>query len=158
MENENIYKAPESGLKVETNDPLEYAGFWIRVGAAIIDTIMILVVTLPLLYMVYGDLVWNSTEMSNGTLDLIISYVFPAVATISFWFYKSATPGKMLVGIEVISLGENKKLSWGQSIGRYCAYYLSMLVLMLGIIWIAFDKKKQGWHDKLANTVVVKKR
>ena len=47
-------------------------------------------------------------------------------------------------------------LTWGQSVGRYLGYFLATLPLGLGLIWVAFDKKKQGWHDKLAHTVVVK--
>jgi len=48
--------------------------------------------------------------------------------------------------------------SLGQAIGRYLAYFVSALVLGLGFIWIAFDTRKQGWHDKLAGTVVVRAR
>lgn len=73
------------------------------------------------------------------------------------WLYKSATPGKMLFGLKIVGLGSEPNLSVGKSIGRYFAYYLSMLVLFHGFIWVAFDPRKQGWHDKLANTVVVKK-
>lgn len=43
-----------------------------------------------------------------------------------------------------------------QLVGRYLAYYMSMRPLGLGLIWVVFDKRKQGWHDKLAGTVVVK--
>jgi uncharacterized RDD family membrane protein YckC len=42
-------------------------------------------------------------------------------------------------------------------VGRYFAYFLSTIPLGLGLIWVAFDKRKQGWHDKLAGTVVIKK-
>ena len=45
-------------------------------------------------------------------------------------------------------------LSVGQSIGRYFGYYVSTIPLLLGLIWVAFDSRKQGWHDKLAGTVV----
>ena len=47
-------------------------------------------------------------------------------------------------------------LSKPQALGRYLAYYLAILPLMLGIVWVAFDRRKQGWHDKLAGTVVLR--
>ena len=49
------------------------------------------------------------------------------------------------------------KPSTGQFIGRYLCYYLSSLLLGLGFIWVAFDSRKQGWHDKLAGTLVVRR-
>ena len=158
MTNENVYQAPDSDLEVGNHDELKFAGFWIRIVASIVDCILILLVTMPLLSLIYGTDYWLSQTFIQGVWDFIISYVLPAIVVISFWFYKSATPGKMIFGLKVISLGTSSKLTVGQSIGRYFAYFLSILVFFLGFIWVAFDKKKQGWHDKLANTAVVKSR
>lgn len=158
MEEDNIYQPPASVLERVSEDEPVYAGFWIRVGASIIDTILILAITLPLVSLIYGASYWESDSWLSGVWDLLISYIFPAIAVILFWQYKSATPGKMAFGLKVISLGESNKLSVGQSIGRYLGYYPAMLVFMIGIIWVAFDKRKQGWHDKMANTAVVKRR
>lgn len=155
MQDENLYQPPSSDLLSERNTELRYAGFWIRVAAALIDTLLMMMITFPLLMTIYGSEILQSGAMINGVWDFLISYIFPAVAVILFWIYKSATPGKMLCGLKVISLGKSEKLSVGQSIGRYLAYYPATLVLMLGLIWVAFDKRKQGWHDKLANTAVV---
>ena len=156
MKEENLYQAPDSDLGIPEQDETRYAGFWIRVVASIIDTLLIAVVTLPILVSIYGTEYW-SESFAGGVWDVLISYIFPAVAIILFWIYKSATPGKMLLGLEVDNLGESSKLSVGQSIGRYVAYFPSMLILFLGVIWVAFDKRKQGLHDKLANTAVIKK-
>lgn len=158
MTNENIYQAPSSDLGVEEEPELVYAGFWIRVGASIVDSIIILLITLPILTAIYGASYWSSNTFIHGSWDFLFSYVFPAIAVILFWIYKSATPGKIVFGLRVISLGESKKLSTGQAIGRYFAYYPAMLIFFLGFIWVAFDKRKQGWHDKLANTAVIKSR
>jgi uncharacterized RDD family membrane protein YckC len=49
------------------------------------------------------------------------------------------------------------KPSTGQLIGRYLAYYVSTLPLCLGFLWVAFDKRKQGWHDRIAGTLVIKR-
>ncbi len=153
---DNIYQSPESEL-IE-NEEHHFAGFWIRVGASIIDSIFMILITFPFLSLIYGADYWMSEMFVMGIWDFLISYVFPMIAVILFWLYKSATPGKMIVGIEVISLGYTRKLSIGQSVGRYFAYFPSMIVLFLGFIWVAFDKRKQGWHDKLSNTAVVRKR
>ena len=57
----------------------------------------------------------------------------------------------------IVDSRTGEKPSSGQMIGRYLAYYLSMLPFFLGFIWVAIDERKQGWHDKLARTVVVRK-
>jgi uncharacterized RDD family membrane protein YckC len=62
----------------------------------------------------------------------------------------------MAVGARIVDARTGGRPSTGQLIGRYFAYYVSILPLMLGFIWVAFDARKQGWHDKLANTVVVR--
>ena len=137
----------------------EYAGFWIRVGASLIDVTLLLMVTLPLTLMIYGsEAVWNSEEIILGPADFLINYSLPFFATIIFWMYKSATPGKMILKLKILDEKTGNKLTIGQSIGRYLAYFPAMLVLLLGIFWVAWDKKKQGWHDKLAKTVVVRNK
>ena len=106
----------------------EYVGFWARLGASIIDTVLVVVICFPLLTLIYGKEYWSSTQLVQGPADLLLNWVLPAVAVVLFWVYRQATPGKIV----------------------------SMLPLMLGFIWVAFDARKQGWHDKLANTVVVR--
>jgi uncharacterized RDD family membrane protein YckC len=140
------------------NEEYEYAGFWIRVGATFIDVFLLSIILLPLTMMVYGDLTWKREGLILGFADFLINYVLPFVATILFWLYKSATPGKMVLNIKVVDADTGEKLSVGQSIGRYFAYIPAMAILMIGIIWVVFDKRKQGWHDKLAKTVVIRKR
>lgn len=145
------------GLKLETVD-LEYVGFWPRVGASLIDTILIGVVIWPVLTAFYGDTYWTSESLVQGPMDFLLSWVFPAVAVILFWAIKQATPGKMAVSAKIVDAKTGNAASTGQLIGRYLAYYVSMLPLGLGFIWVAFDARKQGWHDKLAGTVVVRKK
>ena len=62
----------------------------------------------------------------------------------------------MAFSARVVDAGTGKTLSAGQSIGRYLAYFVSALPLGLGLFWVAWDEKKQGWDDKLAGTVVVR--
>jgi len=136
---------------------VEYAGFWIRTGAAIIDSILIIIIIAPILTAVYGGDYWLNEAHSQGVLDIFLNYILPAIAVIIFWVYKSATPGKMATKLTIVDAKTGAKPSTGQFIGRYLGYYVSMLPFFLGIIWIAFDKRKQGWHDKLAGTVVIKR-
>ena len=134
----------------------EYAGFWIRVGAALIDTVLILIVITPILFTIYGESYWTEDTMLHGFWDLIFGYVLPAVIVIVFWVYKSATPGKMATKLIIVDAQTGGKPSTRQFIIRYVGYYLAMLPLFLGIIWVGIDKRKQGWHDMLAGTVVLR--
>jgi uncharacterized RDD family membrane protein YckC len=151
--------APVSDPSQPNLDELETAGFWIRVGASIIDSIIILLITLPILIWIYGAAgFFGSETLVAGPADFFLSYVFPFVWTIAFWLTKEATPGKMLLGLRVVTAATGEKLSPGRAIGRYFAYIPSALVFCLGFIWVAFDDRNQGWHDKLAGTLVVRNR
>jgi len=85
-----------------------------------------------------------------------VTWVLPAIAVIIFWMTKQATPGKMVISATIVDADSGKAPTTGQLIGRYLAYYVSSIPLGLGFLWVAFDRKKQGWHDKLAGTVVVR--
>ena len=139
---------------------MEYVGFWARVLAAMIDSVLILLVIAPLLYWIYGPsyLAMAGLGGSSGTLDFLLNWVFPAVAVVVFWIYRQATPGKMVIGAKIVDATTGMPPSTGQLIGRYLGYYVSMIPCFLGMLWIAFDARKQGWHDKLAGTVVIKDR
>lgn len=135
----------------------KYAGFWIRVAAALIDTLLIMVIIAPALSAFYGIEYWTESRGQFEPADILLNYVFPALAIIVFWIYKSATPGKLMFGIEIIDAESGGKLTTAQCVGRYLSYYVATLPLLLGLIWVAFDKRKQGWHDKLAGTLVIYK-
>jgi len=137
---------------------LEYVGFWLRAWASLIDGVLIMCVTLPILLVFYGESYWDSTELINGPMDFIVSWVFPIVATIAFWVLKNATPGKMAIATKIVDSKTGNAPSMGQYVGRYFAYWLSAIPLGLGFLWVAFDSRKQGWHDKLAGTVVVRSK
>ena len=141
-------------------DDVEYAGFWIRVVAAIIDTVLMVAILMPILIGIYGRDYFDmaQTGLVAGAADFLLSYVAPAIAVIVFWVYKAATPGKMIVSAKIVDATTGNNPTLGQSIGRYLGYYVSIIPLFLGLIWVAFDPRKQGWHDKLANTVVVRTR
>lgn len=145
-------------MATNENHDLAYAGFWIRVWAPIIDTVLIAIITVPILLAIYGTQYFESEKIIEGPMDFLISWVLPAIAVITFWVYRAATPGKMAISSKIVDAQTGDQPSTGQFVGRYFAYFISILPLGLGIFWVAFDKKKQGWHDKLAGTVVVRKK
>ena len=147
----NLPTAPDAGA-------LEYVGFWPRVGASLIDTVLVMVVCLPLVTLVYGRSYWTSEAFLQGPADFLINWLLPAIAVILFWIYRQATPGKMAIAARIVDADTGGKPSTRQLVIRYLGYYVSMLPLMAGIVWVAFDPRKQGWHDKLAGTVVVRPR
>jgi len=135
---------------------IEYAGFWVRVGAALIDMVIMTIVLYVPLSMIYGEKYWMGDQVIYGFWDLILGYIVPIVATIWFWLRFLGTPGKMALKLRILDAETGQKMSIGQAIGRYLAYIPALLPLGLGFIWIGIDKKKQGWHDKLAGTVVIR--
>jgi uncharacterized RDD family membrane protein YckC len=152
----NPYQAPASELVADQQEHV-YVGFWPRFGAQIIDGIIVAIITYPILFMVYGLDYFSKTGLVAGPLDVVLNYLFPMVWTIGFWIYRQATPGKMVIGAKIICATTGGAPSTGQFIGRYFAYILSALPLLLGYLWAAWDPKKQTWHDKLAGTYVVRK-
>ena len=141
-----------------TDESIEYAGFWIRVGASLIDTLLVLCITLPLLFAIYGGSYFDAAQTSLvvGIADFLLSYVLPAVAIVMFWIHRQATPGKMMLKLKVVNAKTGGPLTVGQAVIRYLGYYMSAIPLCIGLIWVGLDDRKQGWHDKLAGTVVVR--
>ncbi len=134
----------------------KYVGFWARVLATLIDSVLIMAITLPPLLAIYGLAYLENDEAISGLADILISNILPMIVVILFWAKKQATPGKMAVSARIVDAETGGKPSKKQCVGRYFAYILSAIPLGLGFLWVAFDAKKQSWHDKLAGTVVVK--
>ncbi|MDB6134324.1 MAG: hypothetical protein JWM59_2567 [Verrucomicrobiales bacterium] len=158
----NPYAPPRSAILAPEGGPAdfrnrEYAGFWLRVAASVIDGALTFLMTAPALIFFYGTAYFtgDNTDFAMGPADFVISYVFPAVATIIFWLVSQATPGKMAVSASVVDAKTGKTISAGQAVRRYLGYFLSLLPFGLGFLWAAFDRRHQAWHDKLAGTVVI---
>ncbi len=144
--------------------PREYAGFWVRFAAMVADGFIFG----PVIWLLYGILLFvilflfysqgemPSTEPFAGSLS--VNIILLLLVTTWFWRRFRATPGKMALDLEIVDADSGENLTIGRSIVRCFAYIISALPVGLGFIWVAFDKRKQGWHDKLANTVVIKKR
>ena len=150
---------PLATTKMTMDSPdLEYAGFWIRVWASLIDTVLVGALLFPILTAVYGRAYWDSSKLVQGPVDFLLSWVAPAIAVVLFWVARQATPGKMAIGARIVDAKTGGKATNGQLVVRYLGYYVSAIPLFLGLLWVAFDARKQGWHDKLAGTVVVRRK
>jgi uncharacterized RDD family membrane protein YckC len=136
---------------------LSYVGFWMRVVAFVVDSFITLVLMwLVMAVMMPGvDLSNPENARAGGAAVQLVSTLVLAVVVILFWRYRGATPGKMVIGARVADAATGGEPSMGQLIGRYFAYFVSTVPLGLGFLWVAFDARKQGWHDKLSGTVVV---
>ena len=142
-------------------DEFEYAGLWLRLLASLIDTAVVCLFLVPLFFL-FGQAVplpyapFAIAYELPGVWDFVATRLAPAAYVVVFWHWRSATPGKIVLGLLVVNARTGQAPGLGQAIGRYFAYFVSALPLCLGFIWIAFDSRKQGWHDKLAGTVVVR--
>ena len=145
-------------MESTADQEIVYVGFWARVLASVIDTLCMMMIIVPVLMAVYGDtyLERASTSMFAGPMDFVVQVAFPAAAIIMFWLARGATPGKMVIGARVVDAATLGTLGTGQAILRYVGYYVSTIPLLLGLIWVGFDSRKQGWHDKIAGTLVIK--
>ena len=137
---------------------MQYAGFWVRVAATLLDTLLLSLLIYPTLLIWYGAQITLGPTQAQGMVDLVLRYCVPPLATIAFWYYCQATPGKMAFRAKVVDARTGGKPSILQLVGRYLAYIPSFLLLGLGVIWVGIDPRKQGWHDKLAGTLVLRPR
>lgn len=125
-----------------------YAGFWRRAGASLLDSVIFSVLFGLLLGGAYVDADLMSFEglVSNGLWLLV---------TVFLWVKFLGTPGKLLFDCQVVDADSFEPLTPGQAALRYLGYLASLLPLGLGFLWIAWDRRKQGFHDKIANSVVL---
>jgi len=129
-----------------------YAGFWIRLLALIIDGIIIGIISKILHVNGYN---YSFGHMSANYSMQGWSFLLNIAYFAGFWIWQSATPGKMVLGLKIVD-EQNKNISVAQTFIRYFSMILSAIPFMIGFIWVAFNPKKQGWHDLLAKTYVIK--
>jgi uncharacterized RDD family membrane protein YckC len=131
-----------------------YAGFWRRVAAAIVDGLIVGIVTVPLSLALGGDNMGSASSSYSpaaSSLSTVVSWLYYALMESSA---KQATLGKMALGIRVTDLDGNR-VGFGKATGRYFGKILSALILGIGFLMVAFTQRKQGLHDILAGTLVV---
>jgi len=129
-----------------------YAGFWRRLVAWILDLLLLGVVTVPLNLAFGGDDGYTAASSGAQSISTVIGWLYYALMESSS---KQATVGKMALGI-VVTDTEGRRIGFGKATGRYFAKFLSFLILGIGFLMVAFTKRKQGLHDILAGTLVIR--
>jgi uncharacterized RDD family membrane protein YckC len=139
---------------------LRYGGFWVRTVAYILDFIVILVITGALSVFTLGGGTFVTTT-NAGVVS--INYTASALSTlvtlvyfVGFWGWRSQTPGMIPFNMRIVMADDGSKPDWVRMLLRYVGLIISFVVLLLGVLWVGFDRRKQGWHDKMAGTVVVR--
>ena len=139
---------------------IAYGGFWIRFAAKFIDGIILSVVN-----MIWGFLLGNMmlASMEDPVVAMRYSLMSMALQTLTAAFYScfflgkfAATPGKMICGLEVITV-DSDNVSYLRGFGRYFAELISGLILCIGYLMAAWDPEKRALHDRICNTRVIKK-
>jgi uncharacterized RDD family membrane protein YckC len=133
---------------------MTYAGFWLRLVAYLIDWVIVEVVVWAATFVVAaGGSDEETMNLVAGGIGLLLGLLYWAILESS---PRQATLGKMAVGLKVTDLQGNR-ISFARAIGRTLAKLLSTLIFMIGWLMAGWTEKKQGLHDKIAGTLVVKK-
>lgn len=150
----------------ETNNEVHYVGFWPRFLAFLIDSIAATLLIAPLVLYLIGETRVEDYDLQDMeqlmellnrlAIQLSLDALFLGTIFVLFWIFRSATPGKMLFRCSIVDAKTYGKANSLQNIIRYIGYFVSLIPFGLGFIWIAFDSRKQGWHDKMAGTLVIK--
>jgi uncharacterized RDD family membrane protein YckC len=146
---------------MEQGSHIEYCGFGRRLLAHVIDTLLFTVlIVFPIIYLVpSGNFEQTLNEFYDpGKTSLpkaLLSDLLPMLLVIYFWVRFRGTPGKRLLGCQIVDATTGDNLSVSRAVIRYLGYIISLLPLGLGFLWILWDKRKQGFHDKLARSVVI---
>ena len=135
-----------------------YAGFLARLGASLLDFLIIIVAGVFLGFIVW--LLWEYIVRGNNYRDVDI-LIIPFIVIIVGWPYsaayessfRQATLGKMAVRIKVTDMN-GQKINFGKATIRYFGKFVSAIIIYIGYIMVVWDKKKQALHDKMAGTLV----
>ena len=144
--------------KAAPAEGVEYGGFWIRFLAFVLDGIIVAVITAAL-----APLLGAGAVVETAPNQVEINYGANAVGGlvgllyfIGFWSLRGQTPGMMPFRLRVVKAADGTRPDWVVSLLRYVGLIISIAVVFIGVIWVAFDSRKQGWHDKIAGTLVVR--
>lgn len=145
--------------KKKMKNNFKYAGFWRRVGASVIDLVLLTLIQMGI-FMSFGlsPNVFDTAQTNAASYGVaqLVFFIVNIAFDVIFWVnFDGATPGKKALGIRIVQ--ENgKPLTYSVALVRWFCYFISLIPFGLGFFWAAFDKKKQAWHDKLVSTIVVR--
>jgi uncharacterized RDD family membrane protein YckC len=128
---------------------MEKIGFGPRFVAYLIDIVILYVVNFVLGLL--GGMLGDTATLIVSLLSIVISIGY----FVYFWTSSGQTIGHSIMKIKVVTV-DGGKLDMGKAILRYVGYLISGAIIGLGFLWVLFDANKQGWHDKIAGTYVVK--
>jgi uncharacterized RDD family membrane protein YckC len=138
--------------------PVVPAGFGIRTVAYLVDAILLGFVGGAFPYLVisanYGPSVNAGQQVTTSTSgSVVVSLIYFVI----FWSYLGGgrTLGMRLLGLKVVREQDMAHLGLVTAFVRWVGLWFSFALCFLGVIWVAFDSRHQGWHDKLARTFVV---
>ncbi len=141
---------------------LQYAGFWIRFVSYLIDVIPIGILGAVLnvstgtgihCVTVNGAYTCNT---GTGALGSWIGFLVLGGYWVLTWSLLGASLGQKALGMRVVNAADGQSIDIGKAVLRYVGFVISFIPLALGLIWAGFDARKQGWHDKIAGTYVVR--
>jgi uncharacterized RDD family membrane protein YckC len=122
---------------------LEFGGFWLRALAYLIDVSLLGIVGIIL------SSALGAAGQAMGALIFIAYFI-------GLWGLTGQTIGMMQLGLHVVRDVDGGKISWGNAVRRFVGLFVAFACLYIGVIWVAFDSRKQGWHDRIGGTVVVR--
>lgn len=141
-----------------TRAEIRYGGFGVRLVAFLIDAVALGILTTALLPITgvgsVVDVRANRIEVdyAANALSTLVGLVY----FVAFWALRGQTVGMMPFNLRVASADTGERIDLVRAFLRYVGMIISIIPLFLGLIWAAFNARKQGWHDKIANTVVVR--
>jgi uncharacterized RDD family membrane protein YckC len=139
---------------------LRYGGFWVRFLAIFLDGIVITVITSALsVFALGGNMFVTSTNAGVVSIDYTYNAFGALIGLIyfvGFWGWRGQTPGMIPFNMRIVMADDGSKPDWVRMLLRYVGLIISIVIFFLGVIWAGFDRRKQGWHDKMAGTVVVR--
>jgi uncharacterized RDD family membrane protein YckC len=128
----------------------DYAAFWARALAFLLDAVIVTVIVVPIMVLGFGV-----REIPTEQSWELLVFLAIAAAVIAFWRAFGATPGKIALGLKIVDARTGQAPRIGRLILRFLGYFVSAFPLYLGFLWAALDRRKQGWHDKIARTIVI---
>lgn len=144
---------------VQIGSGFEFAGFWIRVGAKIIDGILLRLIGMGLGFVV--GLVMKSSDPRSASVAVMCSALLGIAVQVAYEVFFlgkfGATLGKMAVKVKVVR-SNGEPITYLRALGRYFAQILSGLLLGIGYLMVAWDPEKRALHDRICDTRVIKQR
>jgi uncharacterized RDD family membrane protein YckC len=167
-------KPPPGGYAVEAYKPVwaehqetfapTYGGFWIRLAAAVIDGIIVSIALFAVFFAIgliagiAGIATGQRPTTSGSSVELVANLIY-FVLYLGYFIYfwgMGQTPAMRWLGLQIVDATTGVPIGFVRAGLRYLGYVISTLVCYIGLIWAAFDPRKQGWHDKIARTVVIR--